>query len=309
MNPKRRVLRLAARQHALVTRRQALDAGMSRHEIDSMVAAREFEVVHRGVYRVAGSPQTWAQTVMAASLAAGPEAVASHRSAAALLGMPVGANPPVELTVPARLRPRVRGAIIHRAGLAKGDRAQAQGIPVTAPARTLVDIAGVVDRSVLEDVLDDSAERKLVNLTRLDAYLERLGRQGRGGAGALHDLLSARLRVARVQQGRFEREVLALVKRYGLPAPVFQHKVCLPNGDEVYLDIAWPPFLVALEADSYRYHSSLSSWSADRTRNNEIVAALGYRLLSITWLDVKRRPAASAAMLAKALDVSPALAG
>jgi hypothetical protein len=69
-----------------------------------------------------------------------------------------------------------------------------------------------------------------------------------------------------------------------------------------------PLHFVALEADSYRHHSSLTSWSKDRTRNNGVVA-LGYRLLSVTWLDVKKRPAAVAEILGRALDVSPALAG
>ncbi|HUQ64447.1 MAG TPA: hypothetical protein VM121_11890 [Acidimicrobiales bacterium] len=111
-----------------------------------------------------------------------------------------------------------------------------------------------------------------------------------------------------MQQSRFEREVLRLVRRYGLPEPVLQHKVVLLDGAEVFLDIAWPPELVSLEADSYRYHSSLSSWSADRTRNNAVTAS-GFRVLSITWLDLRNRPAASAAIIARALNVLPARAG
>src|SRR3989442_2637238 len=83
---------LAERQPGLGTRAQAREEGFSKREIESRLEAGLWETLHRGVYRLAGSPRTWEPAGMGACLAAG--AVASHRTAAALGAPPLatGAN-------------------------------------------------------------------------------------------------------------------------------------------------------------------------------------------------------------------------
>lgn len=78
---------LARTQHGLVTRRQLLDAGLSPSTIKRWVSAGRLIVVYRPVYRLAGSPPSWEQRILAAVLAAGDGSVASHRSAARLWGV------------------------------------------------------------------------------------------------------------------------------------------------------------------------------------------------------------------------------
>src|SRR5437660_10021409 len=75
--------RCARRQHGLVTRAQVLKT-YSAQELRSLVSRGELESVVRSVYRIGGAPVTWKQKVMAAVLGAGPGAVASHATAAAL---------------------------------------------------------------------------------------------------------------------------------------------------------------------------------------------------------------------------------
>lgn len=308
MEPIRRVRDLAARQQGVATRRQALAAGMTRHQIDRLLSAGDLERVYNGVYRVAGSPRTWKQCVMAACLSGGPAAAASHLTAARLWDLPVEGTPAIEVVVPSRAGRRLQGFVVHWAALTPAESGRLGGIPVTSPIRTLVDVAGSVDPIVLEDLLDDAAGRKLVSLPKLDAYLSRIGRQGRAGAGTLQALLSERLHVQRVQQSRLERDMSRLVRRFGLPAPTPQYPVELPDGGTIFFDFAWPAAMFALETDSYRFHSTLTAWSRDRTRNNEAVIQ-GWRLMCATADDLRHRQAEVADQIRRGCAPIPALAG
>lgn len=82
--------------------------------------------------------------------------------------------------------------------------------------------------------------------------------------------------------------------------PICQHEVRLQTGQRAYVDFAYPEALLAIEADSYRHHSSLAAWSRDRVRNNELVA-MGWRVLPVTFRDLTSRPSAVADQIARAL--------
>src|SRR5688572_24198920 len=83
------IARLFASQHGVVTRRQALAHGMPAHRIDHLLKVGRWERAHPGVYRLFGSSATWHQRLLAACLAAGDPAVASHRAAASLWGFAI----------------------------------------------------------------------------------------------------------------------------------------------------------------------------------------------------------------------------
>ena len=151
-------------QHGVLSRRQALCEGLSPSAIDRRLAAGEWVRVFQGVYRLAGVQTTWEQRVMAGCLAAGPDAVASHRSAAALHGMP-GAPRWVEVMVPRSHQVRVGGVIAHRTRLfAPEDVGRLRGIPATTPGRTIADLAGVYSKEKLGPMLDYALARRLVTL-------------------------------------------------------------------------------------------------------------------------------------------------
>lgn len=307
MDPLRRLLRLAVRQHGLATRAQAIAVGLSRHQVDHLIAQGRLEVVCRGVYRIGGCPRTFEQELTAAILAAGPGAVASHRAAARLWGLPIG-EPVVEVSVPSTSRPRLYGVELHRTVLPLDDVTRVQGVKVTKPLRTIVDLAAVLDDKSLEDAVDEAAARRIVSLPAIDGYLRDLGTKGRCGAGRLQSLVADRIGLPRLPQSRLERDALRFLRRYGLPDPVVQHRVPLPGGRHAYLDIAWPRACLALECDSFRYHSAMGAWARDRTRNNALVA-LGWRIISVTWEDLKSRPGPLAAEIAGGLDTLPARVG
>src|SRR5205814_5522155 len=105
--------RFAVHQRGLLTTDQAHQAGFTDKAIRHRVDTGRWGRMHPRVFRFAGSEAGWEQGLLAACMAAGPEAVASHRAAAVMWGID-GIEPVIEVTVTRDRRPRVRGAMIHR---------------------------------------------------------------------------------------------------------------------------------------------------------------------------------------------------
>ncbi len=244
----------------------------------------EWIAVHPGVYRLAGTPVTWHQRVLAATLATG--GVASHRSAARLWVLDLPVTERVVVTVSGTNRRSGRGLIVHHTRLMTGaDRAVREGIPCTSVARTLVDLASELGFDDLEAAVD-SALRE--GLTTVD-YLERwLPAQGRNGTAVLRDLVDDR-RTHKPFGSRREAQVSRMLVAAGLPRPVPQHELRDEQGRVVArFDLAWPAWRVAVEFASYRHHFGRQAWRQDASRANR-AAAQGWRILTATDLDVDER--------------------
>jgi very-short-patch-repair endonuclease len=293
------IARLAAAQHGAVGRKQLLQTGVPAHVIDHRRDKGLLPVVYPGVYRPAGSPVTWHLRIMAATLAAGPGAVASHRAAAFLHGLE-GIEPQAEVGVARARAPRSRGLTVHRLDwLRPSDVELRSGISRTRPAATILALAAVVPEPRLEAALDHALVRGLVSCSQLERRLDAAGQQGRKGAATLGDLLASRRGGPRWTQSEFERRLLRLFQRAGLPLPVPQFEVRLPDGRRAFLDYAWPGVRLALEADSYRHHAGRLAWSRDHTRNTMLVS-VGWRILPVTWEDLVKTPAELVALVRRA---------
>jgi very-short-patch-repair endonuclease len=294
------ISRLAAGQHAAVARSQLLAEGVSRHAIDRRLARGVLVGVHSGVYRVASTADSWSHRIMAATLATGPGSVASHRAAGYLHGL-TGIEPKPEVTVARARAPRPPGILVHRADeIARPDVEVRDGIPRTRAAATLVGLAGVVPAPLLEAALDDALLRGLVNCSQLQRRLAHTPQQGRRGVRALAQLLAARSGAPRWTQSEFERRLWALFDAAGIARPVPQFEVVLPDGRRAYLDFAWPEVRLGLEADSYRHHGSRQAWARDHRRNNLLIA-LGWRILPVTWDQLVEAPEELIALVLRAL--------
>jgi very-short-patch-repair endonuclease len=300
MNKERNLARLAESQHGVLRRDQVISLGVGRRSIARRLDTGSWEVMYRGVYRLAGSARTFKQRAVAACFAAGPGAVISHRAAGVLWSLP-GVSEFVELTVPDCRRVRLPGVPVHRSvRLDRSEIRRIEGITVTSIDRTLIDLAAVLDRRSLDLALDHALANRLISPPRLQQRLHDLGRRGRRGAGNLSAALAERTSQPGVPMSVFESRLLALLKNRGLPKPLCQLKVRLRNGRYVFLDFAFPEALLAIEADSYRHHSSLGDWSRDRTRNSELVA-LGWRILPVTYQELRRTPGLVAVRVETAL--------
>jgi hypothetical protein len=289
---------IAQNQHGRLTRAQALACGLSDGDIRGRLNTAIWLRVYAGVYRVAGSRVTHEQAVLAASLAAGGRALASHGTAAELHGLP-GGDGQIHITVVGRriLVPAVKVHVVT--GLQGPDCAVKNGIPVTTVARTIIDLAQILSVVRLEEVLDHALAARLVSLNVLQQRLEKTGTRGRRGAGVLAVLVGVRLDGSPRPRQRGERLFAQIVAEYGLPTPEREVEFLLSDGRTVFVDWVFSR-VVGVEIDSYTHHSSLTDWSADHSRNN-LLRAKGLTLLNITYPMLKYDRAGVAATVDEAL--------
>ena len=303
MDAVRSIVAQASRQHGLITRVQARDLGLSDAGVHRRLRKGEWERVHRGVFRLAGAPATWQQTLLAACLAV-PGATASHRGAAALWGLP---NVPLrtEITASGAHQVHLDDVTVHRsAAVAFRDRVWRDHIPVTSLPRTVLDLASVLRPEALEAVLDHLLARRRISIAQLESYLDGIGRRGRRGAGVLARLLKEREGRTRHVDSGLQRRVEKLAARAAedglLPTPVFEHPVQLANGRWRYPDVAYPDYRVGIEAQSYQHHSSLQAFARDLDRTLELMAE-DWMLIPVTDIQLRRDAAGFVRLVARML--------
>src|SRR5438552_2925460 len=183
---------LAARQYGVFTRAQVRELGAGRSFIEHRSRAGRWEPVERSVYRLAGVPGSWRQTLLIAVFSWGPGATVSHRSSAKLRGLAGVERELVELTVPVHRRGGCP-VVVHRNRLDDLDVIGFEGIQTTTVARTLIDLAAVARVEAVEEALDDALRRNLVSIALVRSRLDDLsGRGGRHGVSIIRRLLDAR---------------------------------------------------------------------------------------------------------------------
>ena len=226
---------------------------------------------------------------MVGVLAWGEGAAISHRAAAAMRRL-VGFEPGIlELTVP-RDRRRAGPGIVHRHPLPRADVTIVQGIPVTTPARTLIDLASVAPREAIEEAMDDAMLRGMVSLLLLRRRLDAIARPGRKGVAVMRLLLDSRDPSMAVPASVFERRLLRTLLGGGLPAPIPQYEIRIGGRLLGVLDFAYPEARLAIEADGHRWHGRRVRWDRDRARRNRLTL-LGWRIIHVTWTDLTHDPA------------------
>jgi predicted transcriptional regulator of viral defense system len=182
------ISRLAERQHGVISLHQLQFYGLSPRAVRDRVAAGRLTRIHRGVYAVGHGRLTLRGHWMAAVLAYGPTVVLSHRSAAALHGIRRTNPAQRRVTLPSpSARPRP-GIDVHRSTtLEPKDITTVGGIPCTTLARTLLDLAEVVDRRGVKRAIDQAEVLRIFDLRAIDDILSRTA--GRRGAAALSRVL------------------------------------------------------------------------------------------------------------------------
>lgn len=286
------ILRIASRQHGLVTTQQLIALGYSKHAIRRRLEAGVLFRVHRGVYAVAGTRDMFDFRVMAAVLAAGEGSLASHRCAAALYGLRRIRCELPEVTVCGRAAPRIDGIQAHRRDVLQAiDRARIGAIPVTAPAWTLLDLAaGGTERMRLGGALDDVLVRKLASLGSVERLLARAVPLRLPGAVMLAELVGERRRGKRPSETGLEDELLEVFRAYGLPEPVRQFVLPLPGGGTARFDAAYPDLLLGFEADGDRWHKGLLDRMRDEARDEQC-GLIGWSVRRYGTEDIRERPA------------------
>lgn len=210
---------------------------------------------------------------MAAVLAAGPGALLSHRSAAALWGLRGQTRARIDVMVRGSTG-RLRGALdIHDGnGLIACDATERDAIPCTTLARTLLDLAAVVDRRSLERAIDAAEEQREFDLTEVDRLLVRS--RGRRGVRRLAAALEAYAGPTTTRSEAEER-LLRLIEAAGLARPRVNDWIPLENGTGYRPDFLWPERRLIVEVDGRSHHARRAAFRHDRRRDRRLALA-GY---------------------------------
>lgn len=257
-------------------------AGFSVGSIDHRVRRGLLRPVHRGVYRVGPIVGRY-QAEMAAVLACGPEAALSDRTAGALWGIVSSKQEaPMHVMGPRSLRRPGSGIIVHRRGALPADEVtQRHGLPLTTPARTLIDLAAELGPYQLERALAGALRRELVVVEAIDALMLR--HPGRPGYRNLRSLLDDAAGPT-FTRSEAEARFLALMRKGGVERPRTNTVV---NGLEV--DFFWPDNGVVVEVDGFAFHANRGAFEDDRGRGT-LLAAEGHVVLRFTWRQMVDQP-------------------
>ncbi len=274
----------AAAHHGLFRGTHARIVGLTRKQVVDRIADGRWLRLQRDVYRVNGSPETWEGSVLAACWAGGFRAVASHRSAAALHGLPGGRRDIIEITCPRWRRARHDGLITHETKvLSPIDITVVSGIAVSTPDRTLFDLGGVCRSGLVELALENALRRGITTEAALVSTVKRLSRSGRPGGPILRKLLEARAPERRPTDSEMETNLLQAISAHGLPEPVTQYVVWEGSRRIGRVDAAYPEASIAIEYDSDEFHTGRVATGHDRARRHELIAA--------SWLPIDIGPA------------------
>jgi len=284
----RAIAKVAARQWGLITRAQATRLGATERMIAVRLRTGRWERVHRSVYRLAEYPMPWESEVMAACLLFGPQARASHRTAAALkrLGSAT-ASSRIELTAPrGHARPRPGITLYSTAeSLHPVDTEIVNGIPAISPARTLFDLAAVLPAHLVEEAIDDALVRRLVTPARLRWQLEKEARPGRKGTALMRALLPERGIGTSVHESVPEARLSRMLRRAGIHVEA-QYEIREGGRFVARVDFAIPDLRIAIEVDGYRWHGGRVHWARDLARRNALTA-LGWQIIHVTPDDLE----------------------
>jgi hypothetical protein len=276
---------LLVRRKGLVVRREAYDERIPRHVLDDRVDAGVLVVVHEGVLRHTAVPVTQDQRWLAAVLAAGADAVLSHRAAAVLRGWPGIRRVRPEVTTPHTDLPLLEGVDVHRAvRLRPFERSVVRGIPVTSPGKTALDLCAVARLELAKEIIAEAVIMKQLSPLDIITTLERSAGRGVRGTATLRtiglslDELTGLESVLELHGAR----ALALAR---VPDPVRQFEMVCDDGRKVRMDLAWPQYRLALDWNGRRWHETPARRKRTRERHASIESS-GWRHLMYGWTDV-----------------------
>ncbi len=266
-----------------------------------MIRRGDIDVLHPGIARLAGTPHTYRQRIAAAVWSMGGSALASHRSALHLHGVPIDDDDlPVDVIFPARSRKlQLAGVVTHRPTDAQRLGPQRRdGIRCTNLLRTLVDL-GAVAPELVHGALGHVLSARAVSLSAVAHVLVDHGRPGRAGVGPLRRAFDDWAIDGKPAASVLETAFRRLVERYDLP-PFDFHAVL--EGWEV--DFVLRGTNVIIECDGWTTHGlDRRQFERDRRRDDDLAAA-GWTVRRFTYRAIVGQPADTARRIRRAVEHS-----
>ena len=242
-------------------------------------------------HRVLGLEARW----LAAVLACAEGAVLSHRSAAAAWGLrPTALHSIVDVTVPTRVGRSRKGITLHRSRVLPASEVTThRGIPITTPARTLLDTAPHLSRRQLERALDEAEHLQLLDPGSLTSVVQR--NTGHHGTGRLAKTIAGHEAGSTLTRSELEERFLDLCAASAIERPRVNTRV-----GRFEVDFLWPEQRLVVEVDGHASHGTRAAFERDRARDADLTAA-GYRVVRFTYVHVIREPRRVAALVKRLL--------
>lgn len=279
METESRVRVIAERQKDVITRWQLESAGLTSGSIAHRIKRGWLFRRYHGVYSVGRHDLSPDGELVAAVLAVGRDACVSHLTAAIAWGFWRYGTfcAPFDVTVPRRLSKRADVRVHSVTYLDARDRTRRNGVPITTPARTLVDLATVVySDHAYRRAIHEAEVQRLVTQQQLKGQLDRrrCARLAEAIAGG-----------ARPTRSDLEDAVDDLLSRHNLRAPLTN--VGIPGLPAwVVVDFLYPAERLVIEADGARFHDTPIRQASDR-RKQALIEAHGLRVMRLRWEDTE----------------------
>jgi very-short-patch-repair endonuclease len=272
---------LATRQEGVVGHAQLMAIGLTRHEIGDRIRAKRLHRLHRGVYAVGHRRLTRAGRYMAAVLAAGEGAVLSHRAAAGLWELRTPREGRIEVIAPCHRRGD-RDLQIRQCALAPDEVTTRQGIPVTTPARTIIDLASCVPKHLSQSELERAIRQAVyLRLTSTALLVDAVERHaGRRGMKKLRQALVHLGEAPGITRSTLEQRFLRFLRKHNLPIPELNVEMEV-FGRQIEADCVWRQQRVIVELDGRDGHDSTPAFESDRARDSAVQAAR-WRVVRVT---------------------------
>ena len=285
-------------QHGVIALWQLIEEGLRAEAVRKRVAVGRLHRVHEGVYAVGHARLTINGRYMAAVLACGRRSALSHRSAAQHRELWRSDRTLIDVISPRRPGRRRAGIDAHTSStLLVRDIETIDGIPCTSVARTLLDLAAVVPRRVVERALDEAEYRDVLDAVAIEDVLARAGHHR--GVGVLRAVLADHAPGTTRTRNDLEEAFFAICRAAGVPRPEVNAWIGLePTGYEA--DFLWRAQRFISETDGGRAHTTRRGFENDRRRDQRLMLA-GWRIVRFTFSQVFDEPRSVEATLRELL--------
>ena len=259
---------IAERQFGVVALWQLTALGLGASAARDRVASGRLHLLHRGVYAVGHRRLPRAGRWAAAALACGPDAVLADITAAHHLGLSEWSTTPAHVLAPGRRCRRRAGIVPHACEALRDDEVTVrEGLPCTSWTRTVLDLAAVRPRRVVEKALDRAETRRLFDLAALEAAMARRRRQP--GTAVIRSILGSYDIGADLPRNEREELMRSICVYHGLPVPRVNFGMRL-GGRWIEADFFWPDHGLVVEIDGWGTHGTRQGFRSDRARDRNL---------------------------------------
>lgn len=275
---------IARDHHGIIPTNAIRSAGIPRSQIRKRLADGQLVRVHEKVIAIAGAPRTW-EFRASAALAALPKAVLGMQSAAKVHDIWVpNWDDPITLCGPLEAHHQLDGIRVRRTGrLPDWHMTVVSGFRVTTRARTLVDLAAIVNDARLQRLVEDELVGGRTSWTTIEDTFLSLAKRGRKGIARMRRVLD-RLEGSPPTESALERRFVGLLERHGLEASV-QAVAPWADREPGRVDLLFPFAHLIVELDGRRFHARSLAFESDR-RRDQLALVRGYRTVRFTHKQV-----------------------